>query len=318
MKTALRKRTLIIFLIAVLMLGAAVFIMVKLFEPESVDPHEGQVYINDGFGMVWITPLEGVPVNTLTQADFRIINGEPYYTGTDYTVQRGIDVSEHQMDIDWAKASKNIDYAYIRLGYRGYTEGGLFEDPYFEKNLKGALDSGLQAGVYFFSQAVTPEEAVEEAEFVIERIKDKKVSLPVVYDWEKIEQDARTKDLPPEVLNECAAAFCETVKAAGYVPAIYFNRYLGYYMYDLSKLTDYDFWLAVPGSCPDFYYASDMWQYSFTSEIPGISEPTDMNLRMVPVPEPSPEAVEETAPPESESSDASEEDGLPIIRSEGN
>lgn len=294
MKTTFKYKTLIFFLVAVLILGVGVYFMVKIFTPESKDPHEGQVYINDGFGMVWITPLEGVPVNTLSQGDFRIVNGQPHYKGDGYEVQRGIDVSEHQLGIDWGLAAADIDFAYIRLGYRGYTEGGLFEDAYFNTNIQGALDNGLDVGVYFFSQAITPEEAAEEARFCIERLEKYDIKLPVVYDWEKIEQEARTNGMKPEVLSECAIAFCETVKAAGYVPAVYFNRYMGYYMFDLSKLTDYDFWLAVPGDYPDFYYASDMWQYSFTSTIPGISEPTDMNLRFVPLPGAVPEDGGET------------------------
>ena len=162
-------------------------------------------------------------------------------------------------------AGANIDFAYIRLGYRGYTEGGLFEDPYFKRNVEGALKNDLEAGVYFFSQAISVEEAVEEANFVLDRIGKYNITLPIVFDWEKIEGEGRANNLDPAVLTDCAIAFCDTVKAAGYDAAVYFNRYLGYYAYDLSKLTDYKFWLAVPGDFPDFYYATDIWQYTFTA-----------------------------------------------------
>ena len=104
-----------------------------------------------------------------------------------------------------------------------------------------------------------------------------------MFDWEKIEGGgARTDGLDPTTLTECAVAFCETVKNAGFEPGVYFNRYLGYYGFDLSRLTDYPFWVAVPGDFPDFYYASDFWQYSFSGSVPGIPTETDMNLMFIP------------------------------------
>ena len=286
MKTAVKYR-LILIAIAVLVLAAAVVIVALSLRPEPVDPHEGQEYIYDGFDWIWMTPLPGVEANSLTAEDFSDRSGCPTYTGSDYQVLRGIDVSEHQHEIDWAQvAASGVDYAYVRLGYRGYTEGGLFEDPYFRANVEGALANGLQVSVYFFSQAISVQEAIEEAEYVLARIRDYNITLPVVYDWEKIngETAARTDNLDFSILNDCAVAFCDTVKNAGYEPAIYFNRHLGYYGYDLSRMTDYDFWFALPeSSFPNFYYAVDMWQYSFTEQVPGIAEPTDMNLMFIPL-----------------------------------
>lgn len=286
MKTAVKYR-LILIAIAVLVLAAAVVIVALSLRPEPVDPHEGQVYIYDGFDWIWMTPLPGVEANSLTAEDFSDRSGCPTYTGSDYQVLRGIDVSEHQHEIDWAQvAASGVDYAYVRLGYRGYTEGGLFEDPYFRANVEGALANGLQVSVYFFSQAISVQEAIEEAEYVLARIRDYNITLPVVYDWEKIngETAARTDNLDFSILNDCAVAFCDTVKNAGYEPAIYFNRHLGYYGYDLSRMTDYDFWFALPeSSFPNFYYAVDMWQYSFTEQVPGITGETDMNLMFIPL-----------------------------------
>lgn len=292
MKTTVRIKPLILLLV-LLALTAVSLVLIRFLRPKEPDPHEGQVYINDGFGMVWMTPLEGVAVNPLEQTDFRVTGGEPVYTGDAFEVRRGIDVSEHQYEIDWAQvAASDIDYAYIRLGYRGYTEGGLFEDPYFQANIQSALNYGIDVGVYMFSQAVNVQEAIQEAEFVLERLKDYNVTLPVMYDWEKIEGGgARTDDLSPAILSECAVAFCETVKNAGYEPGVYFNRYLGYYGYDLSRLTDYKFWVAVPGEFPDFYYASDFWQYSFSGSVAGVSTPADLNLMFIP--KASPEEGEE-------------------------
>ena len=217
MKTTTRTSMAVI-LILVVVLGLMVALVFALFRSEEPDPHEGQVYINDGFGMVWMTPLEGVPVSDIKPEEIIMQGSKPVYTGTAYTTLRGIDVSEHQWGIDWEKVGKSdVDFAYIRLGYRGYTEGGIFEDPYFKDNMKGALSNGLQAGVYFFSQAISVEEAVEEANYVLERIKTYNITLPVVFDWEKLDDvPARTYGLGSDVLTDCALAFCQTIEAAGY------------------------------------------------------------------------------------------------------
>lgn len=295
MRTARRNKTALILVTVILAALVASLVIGLLSKKEPEDPHKGQVYIYDGFDWIWMTPLEGVPANELTEESFSSNDGRIEYTGTDYDVLRGVDVSEHQLDIDWKQvAASGVDYAYIRVGWRGYTEGGLFEDAYFERNIQGALDAGLHVGVYMFSQAVTVQEAIEEADFVLERIGKYKVTLPVVFDWEKIEAaEARSHGLTMELRTDCARAFCETVKSAGYVPCVYFNRNLGYYGYDLTRLTDYEFWFSLPESgFPNFYYACDMWQYSFTETVPGIAEPTDMNLWFIAKPKvsPSPDA----------------------------
>ena len=295
MRTARRNKTALILVTVILAALVAALVIGLLSKKEPEDPHKGQVYIYDGFDWIWMTPLEGVPANELTEESFSSNDGRIEYTGTDYDVLRGVDVSEHQLDIDWKQvAASGVDYAYIRVGWRGYTEGGLFEDAYFERNIQGALDAGLHVGVYMFSQAVTVQEAIEEADFVLERIGKYNVTLPVVFDWEKIEAaEARSHGLTMELRTDCARAFCETVKSAGYVPCVYFNRNLGYYGYDLTRLTDYEFWFSLPESgFPNFYYACDMLQYSFTETVPGIAEPTDMNLWFIAKPKvsPSPDA----------------------------
>ena len=268
---------------ALLILAMGGIIYLVLPEPEP-DEHAGQVYLNDGFDMVWITPFENVPVSTLSPNDFRTVDGVPTYTGTDYFTYVGIDTSEHQWEVNWNAAAQYLDFAYVRLGYRGYTEGGLFLDPWFETNLAGASAAGLDTGVYFFSQATNVSEAIEEAEFVIDHLRGFRVNLPVIFDWEKIDEEtARTSGLGELTLTDCAVAFCRTIENAGYDAGVYFNRYLGYYGFDLSRLTDYAFWVSVPGDFPDYYYACDFWQCSFTASIPGVTGEADLNLRFVPV-----------------------------------
>lgn len=272
------------FLFGALLIIALIGI-IRLAIPEKVDEHAGQVYIHDGFDMVWITPWENVPVNTLTQSDFQTVDGSPVYTGDAFDVQTGIDISEHQWEVDWPTAAQYIDFAVIRVGYRGYTEGGLFLDPWFDTNIAGANAAGVSAGVYFFSQATNVSEAIEEAEFVIDRLRGYRITLPVFFDWEKIEGGgARTDELSAQTIADCAVAFCRTVENAGYTAGIYFNRHLGYYGIDLSRLTNYSFWASVPGSFPDFYYGCEFWQYSFTGSVPGVTGEADMNMRFIPRP----------------------------------
>ncbi len=289
MRRARRNSAAIAFLIVVVLIFVIAAVMVvrlaiQAAQPEP-DPHEGQVYLYDGFDWIWMTPLEGVPANEMTAELFRSENGRINYIGDRVDVLRGVDVSEHQLEIDWPQvAAAGVDYAYIRLGWRGYTEGGLFEDAWYRRNMRGSIDSGLKTGVYFFSQAINVAEAIEEAEYVLERISEYPVTLPVVYDWEKVDSpEARTADLTVQGRTDCAVAFCETIRRAGYTPCVYFNRNLGYYGYDLTRLTGYLFWFSLPESpFPNFYYACDMWQYSFSESVPGISGGTDMNLWFLP------------------------------------
>ncbi len=303
MKTAVRPRTALLLLL-ILVVGIALGLLVArpLFRDKTsgfniADPHEGQVQVYDHIGWTWITPLEGVPVNAFAKEEFRLVDGSPVYYGEQFTALRGVDVSEHQYDIDWKQvADSGVDFAYIRIGRRGYTEGGLFSDPWFEKNYRGAKENGLQVGVYFYSQAISPEEALEEAEFTLNALQDRVPDLPIVYDWEYVSNEdapiARTRDLDMETRTDCAVAFCRRIQDADFDAAVYFNRQIGYHGYDLSLLTDYDFWFALPMNPPDlcwpsFYYKLDMWQYSISESVPGIEGPVDMDLIFVPVPFPS-------------------------------
>lgn len=256
---------------------------------EIIDPHAGQVYLYDGFDWIWYTPLDGVEVNSLSKDDFNYIS-EPVYIGNEFSVKKGIDVSEWQYDIEWDKvAAQNLDFIYVRCGRRGYTEGGLFEDANFKVNIEGAKKSANEVGVYFYSQAITVGEAIEEANYVLELIKGYKIDLPIAFDWEKIDDPtARTNNLDIDTLTSCAVAFCETIKQAGYEPIVYYNRTFGYYRYDLTRLKDYKVWFALPCTPPDvtfpsFYYHIDIWQYSQTARIAGINADVDLNYFFTPI-----------------------------------
>lgn len=249
-----------------------------------IDPHSGQVYIFDGTEWVWITPLEGVPTNPFGRKDFDLSDGVNY-VGSGYVCTRGVDVSEHQGNIDWKKVKDSgIDYAIIRVGRRGSSKGVLYEDDYYKQNITGALDAGLDVGIYFFSQAITVEEAKQEANYALEMASPYRITMPIYFDWETLPgNDNRTDNLSGAMLTECAIAFCDVIKDAGYIPGIYFNQHQGYYKLDISRLQSYDLWIADYEGWPDFYYAIDSMQYSDNGTVPGISDGCDMDLHFEPI-----------------------------------
>ena len=176
-------------------------------------------------------------------------------------------------------ADAGVDFAIIRVGYRGYSQGAIQPDTNFQKNMEGALKAGLDVGVYFFSQATTVREAEEEADYVLEAIRNYPVTYPVVFDWEFIDgQQARTDEIEGERMTECAKTFCELVRAGGYTPMVYFNQEQGYLYYQLDQLDEFSFWLAEYDEKPDFYYDFEMWQYTHTGTVPGIQGNVDLNL----------------------------------------
>ena len=224
-----------------------------------------------------LTALEGVDRNTYIPQSF--IQQENGWITYQNAIQ-GIDVSVYQGDIDWqAVADSGVEFAIIRAGYRGYSQGSIQPDANFQKNMEGALKAGLDVGVYFFSQATTVREAEEEADYVLEAIRSYPVTYPVVFDWEFIDgQQARTDAVEGELMTQCAQAFCELVQAEGYTPMVYFNQEQGYLYYQLDQLKQFAFWLAEYDEKPDFFYNFAMWQYTHTGTVPGIQGNVDLNL----------------------------------------
>lgn len=225
------------------------------------------------------TPVEGLALNTHDAADFAEKGGFVVYTGPEEW-KTGVDVSSHQGQIDWEKAADDgIQFAIVRLGYRGYTEGEISLDDYFLRNIEGAQAAGLKVGVYFFSQALNEEEAVEEAEFVLNWIEGYELDYPVYFDWEDIQVEARTDAMDMLTLTGCAEAFCRTIEAAGYRAGIYFNQRLGYEVLSLLSLRGYEFWLAEYNPAPTFTYDFELWQYGCDGRVDGITGPVDLNMR---------------------------------------
>lgn len=258
-------------------LCALIFIIVALNTPrktteateESTTPGESTVVTEST-----LPPPEANPIRL---GDFAMVGN--YLTCLSTPSVLGIDVSVWQEKIDWQQVKEaGVEFAMIRVGWRGSEKGVLSEDENAQVNFAGAAAAGIKVGAYFFSQAVSVEEAVEEAEYLLDRIKDWKVEMPVVYDWEFVSEDSRTAGVDARTLTDCTKAFCDRVAAAGYQPMVYFNADHSQNKVYLRELTEYSFWLARYDTVLNYPYKVDMWQYSDQGKVPGISGNVDINL----------------------------------------
>ena len=227
--------------------------------------------------------LENVPMNTYDYDLLSKKNGYPCYTDKDVKVisKLGIDVSEYQNPVNWQQVKyAGVEYAMIRVGYRGYgEEGRLVEDAMFRSHMEGAVAAGLEVGVYFFSQAINEKETLEEVQFVLDRIKEYPVTYPVVYDTEEIKDDvARTDNLTEEQFTQNCITFCDAIREAGYDTMIYANMKWMAFTLDMRKLTEYEKWYADYEPVPQCPYEFSMWQYTETGQLPGIEGNVDLNL----------------------------------------
>ena len=191
----------------------------------------------------------------------------------------GIDVSTWQGYIDWEQVrDSGIEYAIIRIGYRGTEQGTMAEDDMAQTNYQGAKAAGLKVGAYFFSQAITPEEARDEAIYAMRIIQDWELDLPLVYDWEYVSEEARTANVDARLLTDCTIAFCQEVERGGYDSMIYFNPTQAHKQMFLEELTGYRFWLAMYDTVMNYPHKVDMWQYTNRGYVPGINGNVDINL----------------------------------------
>lgn len=193
----------------------------------------------------------------------------------------GIDVSAYQGNINWkAVASSGVEFAIIRLGYRGYGSGKLVEDEYAQKNLTGAKDAGLKVGAYFFSQALDIQEADEEIQFMMKILGEHYLEMPIILDWEIPTSDARTAGMDARTLTDIQLHFCQVMEEKGYQPMVYFNWHQSENLYYLSELEGAPFWLALYQDRMTYPWKVEMWQYSDKGRVPGINGDVDLNVYM--------------------------------------
>jgi GH25 family lysozyme M1 (1,4-beta-N-acetylmuramidase) len=217
------------------------------------------------------------------------------YVGNKYDAWFGVDVSAYQNrdrtngTINWKAAKEDgVQFAMVRVGLRGTSTGSLREDPYYAKNIDGALAQGIQTGAYIFAQAVNIQEAIEEADFVIERLRGHKINGPVSYDWELNSSSYRAYNVSKEMATACAVAFCKRVAAAGYTPMFYNSRHECYFKYDQGALEPYMMWYPQYPSTgnskpyPNLYYQMDYWQYTESGKVYGIGNKIDCDIWLKP------------------------------------
>lgn len=234
-------------------------------------------------GQYYFLPLqEDLAMNTYIDENFIAEeNGlVSYQKDGEVLTRKGIDVSKYQGEIDW-EAVKNdgIDYAIIRVGIRGYSEGGIVEDEYFRQNIEGAIANEIPVGVYFFTQAINEAEALEEADFVIEMLQGYQLTYPVYLDVEDVKKEScRTNGLTVEERTNNAKVFLERIREAGYEPALYGNMKSFLLMVDLASLEQYDKWFAGY-TLPIYYpYEYKMLQYSEKGRVAGVPVAVDVNI----------------------------------------
>lgn len=226
---------------------------------------------------------ESLEKNSYTLDNLSILDtGEYQYLQDGQTIShKGIDVSSHQGKIDWEKvAADGVEFAFIRAVYRGYGTGKLVEDEMFETNVEGALAAGIKVGVYVYSQAITEEELLEEANLVLEKVAPYEIQCPIVYDVERVSSDnkGRMDQITVEERTALTALFCETVENAGYQSMIYHNLEMGALMLDLTALEEYDKWFAYYSDDMYYPYAYGIWQYSSKGTVAGVSGDVDLNI----------------------------------------
>lgn len=193
----------------------------------------------------------------------------------------GIDVSKHQGNIDWKKVKNaGINFAMIRGGYRGYTEGYINEDIKFKDNVKNAYENGIKVGIYFYSSAVNEIEAREEAEFILNLINKYNIksyiTYPIAIDIEDFE-DTRNYSLSIQQRTNIVKTFCEVIKNNGLKPMVYSYTYFLETKLDMNKLTNYDTWIADYYGNTWYKRKYTIWQYSDKGNIDGIEGDVDLN-----------------------------------------
>ncbi len=206
------------------------------------------------------------------------------------TSRWGIDVSEHQHNIDWPLvATSGVQFAFVRIGNRGATEGVLYEDEHFMANAQGAHGAGISTSAYFFSQAVDDAEVEEEAQLALASLAKAEAAGVtfecVAFDHEPVDvEGARANDLDGALLSHLAVLFCERIQAAGYAPMVYGNQ-RDLVRYNKTVRQAYPLWLAeYDVAVPTAQFDFQIWQYANTGTIPGIPGEVDLNLWLPAIP----------------------------------
>ena len=272
------KTSQIIIIVGLILVILEAIVIIALLLPRGgqADVPQGKPAIQQTEEPTTIVTEPPLPKSGLTAEDFVMVDG--FMTCTAEQYMTGIDVSSHQGRIDWKKvADSGIRFALLRLAYRGYgEEGRLVVDERVQENYKGAKEAGLMVGGYIFSQALCVEEAIEEAELVLEITADWELDMPVAFDWEFLHLEARTDGMDKDTITDCAIAFCERLKEGGVKPMLYTGVRMQ--TLDMQRVQDYPMWLALYSDTMSYPYLMSYWQYSCTGRVPGVTGDVDLNI----------------------------------------
>lgn len=192
-----------------------------------------------------------------------------------------IDVSKHNGDIDWnAVKAAGVDYAIIRVGYRGYGTARLVQDACFDQNMRGAINAGIRVGAYIVTQAVNTEEAVEEASFIVEKCREYNVTLPLAIDVEwTTNRDGRADYISVSTRTDVINAFARTVMNSGYAAMAYANKdWFENKIYSGNLFSSCKIWLAQYRNTEYTYGGRvNMWQYTSKGRVDGINGDVDIS-----------------------------------------
>lgn len=197
----------------------------------------------------------------------------------------GVDISKHTGKVYFPSLkAAGVDYVMIRLGSRGYSTGQITLDENFKENIEGAIEAGLDVGIYFYSQAISQDEAVQEANFVVQNLEPYRahVKYPIAFNMGFVSNDkSRIEGVSREDKTAVTVSFLDAVRAAGYVPMVYGDKEWLLKEVDLAKLQDYDVWLSQEEEIPDYPYRYAMWQYNTDGVLNGIDGGADLNICFV-------------------------------------
>lgn len=254
-------------------------------EEELTDATDGKhtlVFDYDG-SSEWVVISPYLAKHTYDFSNLLSSNGKMKYFEESRCISSfGVDISKENDYIDFVKLKKaGCNFVMIRVGARGYETGDLSIDDYFKDNLKRATDADLDVGLYFLSEAVSEDEAVKEAEFLLENIGDYEITYPIAFVMKYAKNDkSRIDSLSKNSKSMIARAFLNTIKNKGYKTMLYGDKAWLIKHVDLSKLiSDYDIWYSETGKdLPDFPYKFAMWQYDSKGTIDGISGYVNFNI----------------------------------------
>ncbi len=225
-----------------------------------------------------------IPKAELVEDNFTVSGNRLVYSQGGRNVSHfGIDVSKYNGTVSWNQVKKaGVEYALIRVGARGYSSGNIVLDENFSDNLQGCIDNGIDVGVYFFSQAINTNEAIEEANYCVAALGGKSIRYPVIFDSEKVLNDNyRTENLSSTEMTEIFKAFADVVKAYGYTPMFAGTKEQLAKKVDLMNMKDYDIWLLDPGEKTEYPYRYCIRQYSDKGTVDGINGNVDLNICLI-------------------------------------